>query len=222
MPTDYACQSAVELAARGIAPVRAYVTDQRQHTRSAPEPVPPEPQDVDLPPTLRAYLGQGYPSTRAAEPVADAHTVAEGRAFAGEPPEPAASQAHGAAVLLLFLDGVRADLAGSLAAWRAGLGGQLSRIIGLEDEGNATVGAVSGWRALSDVQRRAQEVLTALAEVPRTEPLRSGELYQRLAVVEDVVAAMLGRLSVPEDLRNRCVGELAGATGSLFGFRQGW
>lgn len=216
MPTDYACQSAVELAARGIAPVRAYVTAPPRSTRPEPAPARPAPQDVDLPPTLRAYLGQGYPSTRAPEPVADAPTPTAAE------PEPVASQAHGAAVLLLFLDGLRADLAGALAAWRASAVGRLSRIIGRPEAGEPPLVEVSGWRALSDVQRRAQEVLTALAEVPRTEPLRSGELAQRLELVEDVVGALLGRLAVPEELRNRCVGELAGATGSLFGIRQDW
>lgn len=215
MPTDYACQSAVELAARGIAPVRAYVTAQRHPTRPEPVSVPHEPPDVDLPPTLRAYLGHGYPSTRAAEPVAASPTPTVER------PEPAADQAHGAAALLLFLDGLRAELAGALAAWRAGLGDHLSRLIGLAGD-DPSIGALSGWQALSDVQRRAQEVLTALAELPRTEPLRSVELHPRLELVEDVVAAMLGRLSVPEDLRNPFAGELAGATGSLFGIRQGW
>jgi len=90
VPTDYACQAAAEQAAHGIAPVRALLAPSN---RSAPQ------QQEEVSVVIRSFLGSDAPGR---PPANDDVYV-----------EPVAAPV-GAAVLLSFLDGLRADLSGAL------------------------------------------------------------------------------------------------------------
>lgn len=198
MPTDYACQAAVEQAARAVAPVREHLLP----------PNAPPPPPADLPAPLRDYLGPGYPGAPAAE---------------RGPRRPSATsrQAHGAAALRLFLDGLRAELSDGLVDWVARLEQELA--VALEvAEGTAappSAGGGSAWQALSAVRQQAQEVLTLLVARYQEGESRQRELHWRLVVVTDLCAGALRRMTVPGESAVACASELADAAGSLFGLR---
>ncbi|MDB1088098.1 hypothetical protein PJ985_11030 [Streptomyces sp. ACA25] len=197
MPTDHACQAAVEQAVRGLAPVRAQL---------APPPPPEDGQDDgELPASLRMYLGDS----------GERRPPAPGRR-----PPPPVNRAQAGSALLTFLRGVQADLSGSLAGWYAGLHYELSLDLDLPSAA-AEPGArpSNEWQALAEVQKACDELLTLLANRPSHDPVRSGELSWRLALVEDVFAGALRRMGIPGGTSVRCSAELAAAAGSLFGIR---
>ncbi|MFE9093529.1 hypothetical protein [Streptomyces sp. NPDC007264] len=191
MPTDYACQTAAEQAARAIAPVYALL---------APERDRPPAEDEAMPVVLRSYLGtpDRFP----------------GRRRALEPP--AVNTSMGAAVLLLFLDGVRAELTGSMAHWHATLPRRLSDALGVPGASSGRPRA-GGWQSTAELQKGAEEVLTDLVGRARGGPVGPADLTARLVLIEDVVSGALRRMSVPPDAGIRCAAELSAAAGSLFG-----
>lgn len=150
---------------------------------------------------VRAFLAAGYPS--------------------GAPDQESDAQSAGAGGLLVFLDGVHADLTGALAGWHAAVGDRLPAVLGVPVAGTQgpPIRQPAGWEALTLVQGRAQEVLTVLAGWSRNGPVRSGDLSWRLALVEDAFAGALRRIAVPQETSVRCAAEMAAAAGSLFGLR---
>ena len=197
MPTDYACQAAVEQAARAVTPVREHLL---------PREDPPPPPAADLPPALRDYLGPGYPGAPTPQ---------------REPRRPRAPrQAHGAAVLRLFLDGLRADLSHTLVDWVARLEEELTAALGVRGDAAAPPAPRAGaWEALTQVRERAQEVLTALVASHREGEERQSELYWRLVLVGDLCAGAFRRMTVPGEVAGAAAAELAGTAGGLFGVR---
>ncbi|URN12204.1 hypothetical protein LUW77_12465 [Streptomyces radiopugnans] len=72
----------------------------------------------------------------------------------------------GAAVLLSFLDGLRADLSGALVDWYSSIPAQLPVTLGApgaESPGQSPARLPNGWQSLADLQSNAQDVLTVLA-----------------------------------------------------------
>lgn len=126
----------------------------------------------------------------------------------------------GAAVLLAFLDGLLADLSGTLSNWHAGLGQRIGGALGVL-AGTDGHGLPQGGRyAQGSVQGRAQDVLTVLADPSRLGPARAGDLSDRLRLVEDAFAGALRRMAVPPEESVVCAAELAVAAGSLFGIHR--
>ncbi|MFD1660649.1 hypothetical protein ACFSL4_21160 [Streptomyces caeni] len=193
MPTDYACQAAAEQAARAIAPVCALL---------APERGRPLAEDEAMPVVLRSYLGVDRSS-------------GAGRRRGAQPP--AVSASMGAAVLLLFLDGVRAELAGALPNWHGTLPRHLSDALGLPAAGVSGRQRTGGWQSTAELQKGAEDVLTALVGRARGAPVGPADLTARLALIEDVMCGALRRMAVPPDAAIRCAAELSAAGGSLFG-----
>lgn len=192
MPTDYACQTAAEQAARAIAPVCAVLAPQRGR---------PSAEDEAMPVVLRSYLGVDRSGA--------------GRRRGPEPP--AVSASMGAAVLLLFLDGVRAELAGALTNWHGTLPRHLSDALGLPAAGASGRQRTGGWQSTAELQKGAEDVLTALVGRARGGPVGPADLTARLALIEDVMCGALRRMAAPPDTAIRCAAELSAAAGSLFG-----
>ncbi|GAA2456422.1 hypothetical protein [Streptomyces macrosporus] len=199
MPTDYACQAAAEQAARGVAPVRALLVP-------AQRPAPPQQEEVSV--VIRSFLGSDGP---ARPPAPD-----------NAPPriEPVGAPV-GAAVLLSFLDGLRADLGGALVDWYSTIPTQLPLTLGAPgaEPGQSAARLPNGWQTLNDLQANAQDVLTVLASRPRGQ-VGPAELNWRLALLEDVFAGALRRMGIPDDTSVECAAELTSATGSLFGLNR--
>ncbi|MCC3650521.1 MULTISPECIES: hypothetical protein [Streptomyces] len=191
MPTDYACQAAAERAARGITPVRDILV-----------PFRPQQQQEDVPVVLRSYLGvqsNGGPN---------------GGGPAAHPP---VSTNMGAAVLLVFLDGLRSEMSGVLSEWYADLAVRLPQTLGAPAAGGqAPARQPGGWQTMADLQNSAQEVLTDLSGRARGGP---GALNVRLALVEDTLSGALRRMNVPADVAIGSAGELVVSAGSLFGLQ---
>ncbi|MCF4138977.1 hypothetical protein L1856_22850 [Streptomyces sp. Tue 6430] len=143
----------------------------------------------------------------------------------GEPPGPGGgfrrhrgSRVDGVAGLLTFLDGLCAELNGTLAGWHSTVGNRIRGDLGLpgaDDIAPTATTRPSGWEALGLVQRRADEVLTALSGRSHG----GAGLPRRLELVEDAYAGALRRLGVRAEDSVHCAAELAAATGSLFGVR---
>ncbi|NJQ02696.1 hypothetical protein [Streptomyces zingiberis] len=187
MPTDYACQAAAERAARGVAPVRDVLV-----------PLRPQQQE-DVPVVLRSYLGMQGP----------------GRNGGGGPAQPPVSHVMGAAVLLVLLDGLRAEMSGALSEWYADLAVRLPRTLGAPAAGGQAPRQQPGnWQIMTDLQTNAQEVLTDFSGRARGGP---GALNVRLALVEDSLSGALRRMNVPAGTAVDSAGELVVAAGSLFG-----
>ncbi|HZG03914.1 MAG TPA: hypothetical protein VE546_10115 [Streptomyces sp.] len=199
MPTDYACQAAAEQAAHGIAPVRALLAPSN---RSAPQ------QQEEVSVVIRSFLGSDAPGR---PPANDDVYV-----------EPVAAPV-GAAVLLSFLDGLRADLSGALVDWYSAIPVHLPQTLGVpgaEPSGRTAARLPNGWQSLADLQANAQDVLTVLASRPRNGQIGPAELNWRLALLEDVFAGALRRMGIPDGTAVECSAELVGATGSLFGLNR--
>ncbi|GAA2385421.1 hypothetical protein GCM10010420_04870 [Streptomyces glaucosporus] len=200
MPTDYACQAAAEQAARGIAPVRAFLVP-------AQRPAPRQQEEVSV--VIRSFLGTSAPGRPPAPDNAPPRI---------EPVTPP----MGAAVLLSFLDGLRADLGGALVDWYSTIPTQLPVTLGApgaEASGRSPVHVPNGWQSLADLQSNAQDVLTLLANRPRGQ-VGPAELSWRLALLEDVFSGALRRMGIPDDTSSGCAAELTSATGSLFGLNR--
>lgn len=198
MPTDYACQAAAEQAARGIAPVRAHLVPTR---RSAP-------QQEEVSVVIRSFLGA---DGAARPPAGDAPPRVE-------PVDPYT----GAAVLLGFLDGLRADLGGALVDWYSSIPADLPLTLGApgaERPGRPPARVPNGWQTLADLQASAQDVLTVLSSRPGGQ-VGPAELSWRLALLEDVFAGALRRMGVPDGTSAECAAQLTGAAGSLFGLNR--
>ncbi|NBM18913.1 hypothetical protein GUY61_25620, partial [Streptomyces sp. GC420] len=132
------------------------------------------------------------------------------------------SPTDGAAGLLTFLDGLYAELSGTLTGWHSTVGNRVCGALGLPlpgAEGVAPARQPSGWEALSLVQSRSEEILTALANRPRSGPVGAAGLTRRLELVEDAFAGALRRLGVAVEDAVYCAADLAAAAGSLFGLR---
>ncbi|MGP4111861.1 hypothetical protein ACTWP5_13205 [Streptomyces sp. 4N509B] len=206
MPTDHACQAAAEEAARGITPVRALLSP--AHAAPAPRPAA---DDEDVPVMIRQYLGGGFSPGR----------EANGSSAAEAPsPEPVGTAAGGA-VLLTFLEGLRADLGGTLVEWYAELMVRVPHALSVV----ATVapeleppGEPSEWKVLSELKTLGQELLTVLARLRPND--RVSQLSWRLALVEDAFAGALRRLDVPPGVSARAAADVAAAAGSLFGMQR--
>ncbi|GGL93073.1 hypothetical protein GCM10010129_41040 [Streptomyces fumigatiscleroticus] len=191
VPTDHACRTAAERAAHCLAPVRSLLlpADDRE----------PSPAEV-MPVVLRNYLGAG------ARPPA-ARTPGAGR------PEPV-SIATGATALLMCLDGLRAELTGTMAAWHAELGRRLHAMLAdPRPSGRQT----DSWQVLGDLKLRAQEVLTAVVDHGRPETAGPRLLVARFALLEDALSGVLRRISVPAEPAVTCASALTAAAGLLFG-----
>jgi hypothetical protein len=201
VPTDHACRMAADQAALAVDPVRAVLV---------PPPPSEEPEDV-LPVTLRNYYGEAGGSDAAGP---------GGRRPAAVAAPPPAGVAMGAHVLLIALDGLRAELAGSLAAWYAELAVRLPVTLGVPDAaepGRRPARLPGEWDALTDLRLGAQDVLTALAGHRRADQGGPGALTWRLALVEDAMAGILRRTGVPAGTAVRCAAELEAAARPLFG-----
>lgn len=188
---------AADHAAQAIDPIRALLV-----------PAPPQEREDVLPVMLRNYYGQA--PAEAAGPDGD-------RTAAAPPP---AGVAMGAQVLLITLDGLRAELAGSLVNWYAELPGRLPAAIGVPGggrPGGETPRPPNEWDALTDLRLGAQDVLTALAGHPRGDRRGPEALSWRLALVSDTVAGILRRTGVPAETAARCAAELEAAARPLFG-----
>ncbi|MFP8959914.1 hypothetical protein ACLIYP_04960 [Streptomyces nanhaiensis] len=202
MPTDYACQAAAEQAARGIAPVRALLLPAQ---RSAPA------QQEEVSVVIRSFMGPGA---------------------GGRPPAPEDSAPRvepvgapmGAAVLLSFLDGLRADLSGALVDWYSSIPAQLPVTLGAsgaEPSDRSPARLPNGWQSLADLQSNAQDVLTVLSSRPRDgQQVGPAELSWRLALLEDAFSGALRRMGIPDQPAADCAAELTVATGSLFGLNR--
>ncbi|MGW2745317.1 hypothetical protein [Streptomyces sp. NPDC001450] len=126
----------------------------------------------------------------------------------------------GAVVLLVFLDGLHAELRGTLSNWHSSAGDTVRSALGMpasQTEAGSQRGQPTLRQTLALVRARAQQVLTALADPTRNTPVRPGELPRRLNLVEDAFAGALRRTAVPEETAVRCSAGLAQAAGSLFG-----
>lgn len=196
--TDYACQAAAQQAAGGIAGVRAVLV---------PAPRSAARQD-DLPIVLRQYLGvpdrpEGPPEPEVWDP----------------PPAPASM---GTAVLLVLLDGLRAELEGSLPEWYSSLFDRIPQALGAPSatarQGPSSSGWTEDWQNTAALQHGAHEVLTALRSCASASgSAGSSALAVRLALVEDILCGALRRMNVPFDTAARCASELAAATASIYG-----
>ncbi|MEU8530477.1 hypothetical protein AB0C77_33550 [Streptomyces sp. NPDC048629] len=196
MTTDYACQAAAEQAGDGITHVRALLVPARPS--AAPED--------DLPVMYRHYLGVPGRAPDRPEPDMDSPVVRE---------------SMGAAMLLVFLDGLRAELQGALPDWYAGLQERIPQALGAPGRGRGPHPVrplTESWAYTTALQQGAHEVLTALrgcASVAGS--AGSNALAVRVALVEDVLCGALKRLTVPWDTAALCAGALAAATASLYG-----
>ncbi|MFF1271967.1 hypothetical protein ACFVZC_00825 [Streptomyces marokkonensis] len=128
----------------------------------------------------------------------------------------------GAAGLLVFLDGLHAELHGALTGWYCALDHRIRDALRLLPPvtGGAAPPAArlpSGWDGLGGVRYRAEEILTALSARPRGEAAGAAGLPRRLEVVEDVFAGALRRLGVPARESAGLAADMAAAAGSLFG-----
>jgi hypothetical protein len=191
VPTDHACRAAAEQAARCLTPVRAVLVP-------ADDGEPP-PAEV-MPVVLRNYLGA---NARPPRP----------RASAGRRPAPV-GLATGAVVVRLCLDGLAAETAGTLTAWHADLGRRLREL--LTDPGS-TGRQADPWQPLADLQHRAHDVLTVMADPGRGGRAGPQSVAARFDLLEDAVSGVLRRMAVPADTAAACAGALSGAAGSLFG-----
>ncbi|MEU9339389.1 hypothetical protein AB0D49_40670 [Streptomyces sp. NPDC048290] len=195
MTTDHACQEAARRAAGAISAVRA-VLPAPELPAEEPEPGP----DQDLPVVLRQYLGV---PERPARPVA-----------LEPPPEPvlpAVPDSVGAVVLLLFLEGMRSEMTGTLSVWYASLARRLPEVLSTSSDEPWT----RNWDGVTALKTGAHEVLTALMGVGSG--TASSALAARMALVEDVLCGAFRRLSVPCSAAGRCARELHDATASLYG-----
>lgn len=186
MPTDYACHAAAEQAANSLGPVCAVL---------APDRNGPEAEAEVMPVMLRNYLGAGrpQPTFRAGIPVVGV--------------------AKGAMVLRLCLDGLRAEMDGTLVLWHASLRQRLPEVL------SQARGAAREWQVLQELQSDSQEVLTYLARRDRSGQAGARMLGEQVALMEDVLSGALRRLSVPAGSADECASGLAGAVGALFGLR---
>ncbi|PJE97057.1 hypothetical protein CUT44_11640 [Streptomyces carminius] len=202
MPTDYACQAAAEQAAHGIAPIRALLVPAQ---RSGP------PQQEEVSVVIRSFMGPQQTSRSSA------------RREEGPPPVEPVGAPVGAAVLLSFLDGLRADLSGALVDWYSAIPTQLPQTLGVPgaDSSGPPARIPNGWQSLADLQSNAQDVLTVLAGRPRGgQQVGPAELSWRLALLEDLFSGALRRMGIPDDTATDSAAELVGATGSLFGLNR--
>ncbi|HET9381306.1 MAG TPA: hypothetical protein VFP69_10805, partial [Streptomyces sp.] len=167
MPTDYACQTAAERAAHCLTPVCAVLAPEQHRTGQEAEV---------LPVVLRNYLGAG-PVTPAVPRVST----------------PTVRTTTGAAVLRLCLDGLRAEMDGSLAQWHAGLTGRFPALLRNAQASRAD------WTLLQELQFAAQDMVTHLARrAPHGSPgVRA--LGTQVALLEDVLSGVLRRLAVPAE-----------------------
>ncbi|RXS88398.1 hypothetical protein EST92_00785 [Streptomyces sp. TM32] len=124
----------------------------------------------------------------------------------------ATDEAVGAIAVLIFLDGLHAELMGRLGEWHEALGDRLPAALGP----SSTAGP-GGWKALALVQRKARDLLGALATQARDGSFGRGELMCRLTLVEDTFASGLRRIAVPDEISVHCAADLAAAVGALFG-----
>lgn len=185
MPTDYACQTAAERAAHCLTPVCAVLAPERRRS---------DQENEVMPVVLRNYLGAAPlapPAPRTVTPTVRVTT--------------------GAAVLRLCIEGLRAEMDGSLARWHTGLTQQLPTVLK-----NAQA-STADWTMLQEVQVAAQDMFTHLAE--RAPHGSSGvrSLRTQVTLLEDVLSGALRRLAVPAGDAAACAGELAAAVASLFG-----
>ncbi|HEY9438466.1 MAG TPA: hypothetical protein VIS29_07410 [Streptomyces sp.] len=130
--------------------------------------------------------------------------------------------ADGAAGLLAFLDGLHAELNGTLTGWHSTVGNRIRGVLGLPApgaKGPAPTGYPTGWEALGLVQHRAQEVLTTLSSRPRGDSTGPAGLTRRLDLVRDAFAGVLRALGIGAEESVYCAAELAAAAGLLFGVR---
>jgi hypothetical protein len=193
---------AADQAALAIDPVRAVLV---------PAP-PPQGRGEGLPVVLRNFYGESRAGGQDAGRNGTRTAQATGPAPAGV--------AMGAHVLLIVLDGLRAELAGSLATWYAELAGRLPETIGMPGAGRPgerQPRLPGEWDALTDLRLGAQDVLTALAGHRRSDQAGPGALTWRLALVEDAVAGILRRTGVPAETAVGCAAELEAAARPLFG-----
>jgi hypothetical protein len=157
-----------------------------------------------MPVVLRNYLGVH------ARPSAP-------RAAGGRRPAPV-GVATGADVLGMCLDGLRAELTGTLAAWHADLGARLRESL----TGPLAAGRqADAWQPLAALQQRAHEVLTAVAAGGRADAAGPRLLVARFVLLEDAVCGVLRRMGVPAGTADACAGGLTAAAGSLFGLALG-
>ncbi|MBM4791832.1 hypothetical protein HXP44_07130 [Streptomyces sioyaensis] len=124
----------------------------------------------------------------------------------------AADEAAGATAVVILLDGLHAELRGTLAAWHATLGDRLPATLG-----PARAEGAGGWEVLAHVQSKAREVLVSLAAQAGDGAFGASQLMRRLALVEDAFAGALRRIAVPDETSVRCAADLAAAVGALFG-----
>ncbi|MDG9715496.1 hypothetical protein [Streptomyces sp. DH24] len=188
MPTDYACHTAAEQAAQSLAPVCAVLAPDRPASGSEAEVMPV---------VLRNYLG-ARPAAPAVPRAGSAPTV---------------RVTTGAAVLRLCLDGLRAEMEGSLALWHTNVIQQLPEVL-RQGKGKASK---AEWEVLQELQLSAQEVLTQLAGRGRNGASGARMLGGQVALLEDVLCGALRRLSVPAEAAAAGAGGLARAVASLFG-----
>ncbi|MER6349011.1 hypothetical protein ACWC10_04760 [Streptomyces sp. NPDC001595] len=192
MPTDHACRTAAEQAAHCLTPVRSALVPA--------DPVEPAPAEV-MPVVLRNYLGA---SARPSAP----------RASGARRPAPV-GVATGAVVLRMCLDGLHAEMTGTMTAWHTDLGPRLRET--LADPRSTGRPQADAWQPLTDLQLRAHEVLATVADHGRTGSAGPRLLIARFALLEDAVSGALRRTAVPAETAARCAAGLAAAAGSLFG-----
>ncbi|MFV0136279.1 hypothetical protein ACLGIH_24245 [Streptomyces sp. HMX87] len=191
MPTDHACRTAAERAAHCLALVRPALVP-------ADDPEEESPAEV-MPIVLRNYLGAGPPPAPRPSGAARPAPVSVGT---------------GAAVLELCLDGLCAEMAGTMGAWHADLG---RRLHGMLADPRASGRRADAWRPLAHLQLRAQEVLTTVADRDRHGSAGPRPLIARFALLEDAVSGVLRRMAVPAEPAAGCASGLTAAAGSLFG-----
>jgi hypothetical protein len=204
VPTDHACQAAAAEAARAIAPVRGLLAP-------VPDAAPEWPEDgEDVPIVIRQYLD---PSGSLAARRAAERSAREAMSLSVTP----VRAATGAVILLTFLDGLRADLVGSLVDWYADLLIRVPHALGSPAAAAPELKPPpepGEWEAMGELKNSAQDLLTVLAGHRAN---HVSALIWRLALVEDTFAGGLRRLDVPVDASVLSAAEVAAATGSLFG-----